>query len=335
MQSPGEQTGIKFDPVAGFDIRPVEAADAAAICELFNKTFPDTMSLAHWRWKYEREQSRAIVVYKNGKLIAHYGGVGTDIRLEGKASTAIQVTDLMVDPEARHAVRSQSPFYLSARSFLDSYVGFGNPFFLGYGFPSERAMGLSEKLGLFAPVGAMVEMTWSVADAKQQSMPGIIKLDNNNFPAYAEKIDRLWHKFNSNFSGHFICRKDAGFFRWRYLDHPARTYGIYLVQGRFTRKPKYLLVLRHDKGKSMLMDFLGSTLDVQPVIALAKQIAGSLGNKTLVTWCSDGFRLTFAVEGAKEKPLPIAIPANIFSPGLSPERQKHKWWFMPGDTDYL
>jgi hypothetical protein len=85
----------------------------------------------------------------------------------------------------------------------------------------------------------------------------------------------------------------------------------------------------------MLMDFLGSNLDVQPVIALAKQIAGSHGNNTLMTWCSDGFRHTFAVEGATEKPLPIAIPANTCSPALSPERQRYKWWFMPGDTDYL
>ena len=83
------------------------------------------------------------------------------------------------------------------------------------------------------------------------------------------------------------------------------------------------------------MDVLGRSTDMEPVINLAKQIAAKEGNSTLVTWCSDAFCQAFTVAGATEKPLPIAIPANTGSPGLPAGEQKGKWWFMPGDTDYL
>ncbi len=59
----------------------------------------------------------------------------------------MQIADLMVDPDVRHAVRSRSPFYLSGKMFLESTVGYDNDFLLAYGFPSDRAMGCLRGLG--------------------------------------------------------------------------------------------------------------------------------------------------------------------------------------------
>ncbi|MEK9648838.1 MAG: GNAT family N-acetyltransferase, partial [Gammaproteobacteria bacterium] len=145
-------------PMEKLVVRFVEPRDAGAVRALFRKIFNEDMSQRHWEWKYLRPQSRAVVVYKDDALLAHYGGVGRDIILEGKKSTAMQIADLMVDPDVRHAVRSRSPFYLSGKMFLESTVGYDNDFLLAYGFPSDRAMGLSERIGFFAPVGRMMEV---------------------------------------------------------------------------------------------------------------------------------------------------------------------------------
>lgn len=319
-----------------YTTRFATAADAEAICRLFEKVFKEKMTLAHWRWKYERELSRAIVVYRDEQLVAHYGGVGTKILLEGKTSTAMQVTDLMVDPQARNAVRSNSPFYLSAKKFLEGFVGFDKPFLLGYGFPSDRAMDLSEKLGLFTPVGNMWEARWSVKQDQTLNVKNIITLDKNNFQKYEAKINSLWHKFSHHFSNHFICDKNADYFKWRFLFHPSKKYSIHIVPGRLTKVPKAIFVLRHDQNKkSMLMDILCSSLDLENIIKLALVMSAHKGSSEVIAWHSDSFKKVFSVLSSVQEPLAIKIPANIGSVGLDPELQKNKWWFMPGDTDYL
>jgi len=320
---------------AGYDVRPAVPDDAEAICTLFNKIFPDEMSLAHWHWKYRREQSRAIVAYRDGRLVAHYGGVGTDILLEGRQSTAIQVADLMVDPSERQAVRRTSPFFLMASAFLDNYVGYENPFYLGYGFPSDRAMALSDRLGLFTPIGAMHEISWEINGLEASPVRNLTEITSSNFVEYADRINSLWKRFSKHFGNRFVCKKDADFIRWRYLEHPAKTYAIYLVTGRFTRRAEYLLVMRHERQNSMLMDILARKLDLAPAIKLAKQLAWQQGSRTLVTWCSETDITRFQLEDAQDRILPVAIPANSRSPGPAPDHQADKWWFMPGDTDYL
>jgi hypothetical protein len=319
----------------GYNIRPAIPEDAEAICALFNRIFSDEMSLSHWQWKYQREQSRAIVAYQDDKLVAHYGGVGMDVLLEGKQSTAIQVADLMVDQSARQAVRRGSPFFLMASAFLDNYVGYGNPFYLGYGFPSERAMALSDRLGLFTPIGVMHEVTWKINEMDTFRGNDLTVITQANFADHIDRINDLWARFSKNFAQRFVCKKNTDFIRWRYLEHPAKTYAIYLVTSRLTGNAKYLLVMRHDQQKSMLMDILTRKLDLVQALKFAKQLTKQQGNQKLVTWCSETDLSRFLIEQAEDKSLPIAIPANTRSSGPTSDNQADKWWFMPGDTDYL
>jgi len=59
------------------EVRPATPEDAENIRTLFQQIFNEEMSDRHWQWKYKRPPSRSIVVYRDGKLVAHYGGVGT------------------------------------------------------------------------------------------------------------------------------------------------------------------------------------------------------------------------------------------------------------------
>jgi len=320
---------------SGFVVRIATKEDAPEVCNLFKKIFQQEMTAEHWRWKYGRPYSREIVVYKNEELVAHYGGVGSQVLLAGEESTAIQITDLMVDPAFRNTVRSASPFYLSAKYFLESFVGYNNSFLLAYGFPSERAMGLSEKLDLFTPVGKIWEASWQVK-AKNNYLKGrIIELNKRNFFSVEKKINSLWKKVAQTLNKHYICKKDADYFNWRYLNHPTKHYLLYLVESRITRKPKALIVLKQEDGKCMLMDILANPLDTELVIGRAINVCAEQHCPELSTWHSDIFAELFSVHGSQQKELPIIIPANTCSKGPEPYTQINKWWFMPGDTDYL
>lgn len=317
------------------EVRFAGPEDAGAICQLFSKVFREEMSLDHWHWKYDREQSKAVVVLRDGKLVGHYGGVGTQINLKGNSSTAIQITDLMVDPEARHGVRSKSPFNLSAQMFLETLVGYDKPFLLAYGFPSERAMGLSEKLGFFASSGKMLELEWAVENKVVPGFRKTILVTEENFAEYTGAINRVWNAFSKQFSDKILCHKDAAYFLWRYIQHPSKNYSIHLVPGLFGKSPKALFVLRHDAHNSMLMDILCAPSRFTSVITTAIAETLKQGNDKLLTWCSEGFQAYFEEHKPVIKPLPITIPACTHTHGPDVEAQKGRWWFMPGDTDYL
>ncbi len=316
-------------------VRFVQPRDAGAVRALFRKIFNEEMSQRHWEWKYQRPQSRAVVVYKGDNLLAHYGGVGTDIILEGEKRAAIQIADLMVDPDVRNAVRSRSPFYLSGKMFLESTVGYDNDFLLAYGFPSERAMGLSERLGFFAPVGRMMEVRWDANKSKQSWLDKIVPVTKENFDKYAADMDSLWKSFQGLFKDRIICRKDSDFVRWRYLEHPSKSYNLHLIKNRISGKPSALLVLKCENGSVMLMDFLTRSLNLAKVVEKAKYIAYESEKSQLTSWCSDTFIDIFKTVNSRVKELPIIIPACTATPGPPTETQKMKWWFMPGDTDYL
>ena len=320
---------------SGFVVRIATKEDAPEVCNLFKKIFQQEMTAEHWRWKYQRPCSREIVVYKNKQLVAHYGGVGSQVLLAGKESTAIQITDLMVDPAARNTVRSASPFYLSAKYFLESFVGYEKPFLLAYGFPSERAMGLSEKLALFAPVGKMWEASWQVKKTDKNLKGKLIQLDQNNISSVEKKINSLWQTTAQALKKNYVCKKDADYFKWRYLDHPTKHYSLYLVENRITRKPKALFVLKLETDKCMLMDIMANPLDIESVIGQVMNMCAQQQCPELSTWHSNSFSELFSVHDSKQKELPIIIPANICSKGPEPDTQIDKWWFMPGDTDYL
>ncbi len=323
------------DPLDELVVRFVEPRDAGAVRALFRKIFNEDMSQRHWEWKYLRPQSRAVVVYKDDNLLAHYGGVGTDIILEGEKRTAMQIADLMVDPDVRHAVRSRSPFYLSGKMFLESTVGYDNDFLLAYGFPSDRAMGLSERLGFFAPVGRMMEVRWDANKSKPSPRDKIVPVTKENFDKYASNMDSLWKSFQGLFKDRIICRKDSDFVRWRYLEHPTKSYKVYLIISRIFGKPSALLVLKCENGSVMLMDLVTRSLDLTKAINTARHIAADSGKSQLTSWCSDTFIDVFKTANSRVKELPVIIPACTAMPGPPPETQKMKWWFMPGDTDYL
>lgn len=316
-------------------VRFVVPEDVGAFRVLFKKIFNEEMSEAHWHWKYQRPQSRAVGVFNDNRLLAHYGGVGTDIKLEGKDSTAMQITDLMVDPDARHGVRSRSPFYLSGKKFLECTVGFENDYLLSYGFPSDRAMGLSEQLGFFTPVGRMLEVNWQVSSFSTPFFEKTVFINKANFTEYADMINFLWDKFQKLFSENIVCKKDAEFFKWRYIEHPSKEYRLHMVLNRISGSPIGLLVYRIEKERVFLMDLLGSSLKFDKLIRHALAITKREKRSVLATWCSDTFKNEFSESGAKLLELPILIPACTATTGPAPETQKNKWWFMPGDTDYL
>jgi hypothetical protein len=319
------------------DVRLYRPRDYVAVSALFTDIFKQPMSTAFHAWKYRPGKSGAMVVFKDGELIAHYGGVGATVVLRGEESSAMQIVDVMVKPSARHAARKTSPFFLLSGRFLEQFIGSEQPWLLSYGFPSERVMRLSEHLGLYTPVGRMLELVWDSAAIARAPRPWwqLDTLTAENASSFAKTLDALWAQMRQDLLEACAVVKDAGWLRWRYLEHPEYNYQVTLVRNRFTGRALGLFVCRPEGERLFLLDLVAPKQNLALMVGLAAHAAQAQQLGALKTWCSQSFRDWLPHAQATVTPLPIVTPANLWTPGPSPDSQRDIWWLLPGDSDFL
>ena len=340
---------------------------------LFKKIFQKDMPQPFWDWKYARPHCAALGVWRGDELVAHYGGMGTDIAYKGLPARAVQICDVMVDTTVRQAVRTQSPFFLSTSAFLERYIGYDNPFLLGFGFPSDRHMALAAHLKLYAPVGKMWELGWDLET--QPRMPWLLTVEACDTPVLpnaraaqdADKItphnahisqeadtapearamtlpdafqrnrraiDALGAQQVRDLRDRIAARKDAGFVAWRYLQHPLERYTLLFVKHRLTRKPIGLCVLKVEAERVLWMDAIAPLAHLPALAQVARAATWLLQRRKLALWCSAPDVDRFG-SVTTATALPITTPANVWTPGPEPDVLKDKWWLLAGDTDWL
>lgn len=321
---------------APLEVRHLTAADKPAMLALFKAVFGHEMSEALHAWKYRPDHSGAVGVFRDGRLVAHYAGVGADIVCEGQHARAIQVVDVMVGKEERNAVREQSPFFLAATRFLQDYIGYGNPYLLGYGFPNNRTMQLAEHLKLYAPVGSMSELTMSVTTAPCMADVRWTwrALTVENFQKYAARLDSLWRDMQESLLEAILVRRNSQRILYRYLQHPQNQYDAWLLQ-TLLGNVKALVVVKREAERVLLMDVLAPLDDFPEVLRLTAIEATRRFAMPLVAWVSTSRLSRVAPPQAIVKALPISTPANIWADGPKPAELQDKWWLMAGDTDFL
>lgn len=303
--------------------------------QLFSKIFKKEMTQALWEWKYLRIKSVSFGVWRGNELVAHYGATNTHVWFNGKETRAVQICDVMVDPSVRKAARKQSPFFLATSAFIERYVGFEKTWPMGFGFPSDRHMNLAAHLQLYAPVGRIWELSWTLASRPR--VPILLKttrLDLENLARHRDALDLLGAQQRAGLSERIVIHKDAKSLEWRYLRHPQETYELVLVTHRLTNKPVGLCVLKLESERVLWMDVLGPPAHLPALAQVVRAATWRSERRTLALWCSEPDIGRFgSVTNARA--LPITIPANIWTPGPAPEDLLNRWWLLAGDTDYL
>ncbi|MDR2212828.1 MAG: GNAT family N-acetyltransferase [Pseudomonadales bacterium] len=324
------------DNAHGFEVRPYRPRDYAAVSNLFSAIFKQPMSTQFHAWKYRPGNSAATVVFKDGELVAHYGGVGAAVTLRGEDSRAVQIVDVMVSPSVRRAGRKNHPFFLAVNCFRDYFVGEGRSWLFGYGLPNERTMRHAMLLGIYAPVGRLMELVWDSAALARAPLPWwrLDSVTRENFPFLAKELDALWARMRQDLGQACAVIKDAKRLYWRYLEHPEREYQITLARNRFTGRALGLFVYRVEAEQLFLLDLVAPKANLAPLLGLAAHEAQRRQLPTLKTWCSKTWIDWLPYAQATVTELPIIIPADTLShPG--PEMLQDRWWLLPGDTDFL
>ncbi len=315
----------------GWQCRWVNQRDQNKLLSLFALAFGHSMPVNLWLWKYAGQCKPAVLAHTSGKVIAHYGGMPRSLWLHEEKLNAVQICDVMVDPSMRGILTRRGPFMRIAETFLGEQTGKNKAYRLAFGFPSDRALLLGEKLGLYARVDTLLEAVWPILPAVR--LPFWFKIR----PLLQEDnavVDGLWKKMSQALTDYVVPQKDADFFRHRYLEHPVNVYASYLVSWRWFDQAVGIVVLRDhgpDQGVELL-DLLGLPKAFGILLKVAQYSAGVAGRQRLFGW------LTPNILTALPEPVTRNVVTNICiaTPDLTEMAgQLHaRWWLMSGDTDF-
>lgn len=304
---------------------------------LFQRVFGQTLERELTRWKYGGGRGLAVAVVESGasgeRAVAHCGLMWRDILRFGRPARAAQLVDLMVDPGSRGAlVRASSPFArVIAATYreLDREGDARRPF--AFGFPSDRAMRLGERLRTFCEVDHIVEYEWPAAAG---ALPERVTADTA--PGISRRLDRLWRGMRAELSRSIVGDRRAGYFIQRYLHHPTRRYEVYLVRSRWLGVARAVFVLRrHADRRVELCDWVARRADVAAMIGAARAAAAADGAGSLFAWITHSHRHWLEGTGdASSKLLEFRIMCRADIPPDEIERCRGRWWLTAGDTDY-
>ncbi len=311
----------------------VTPQDKEPIRALFSDVFaPEQMSEALWEWKYKR--GLGIAAWHNGNMVAHYGAIIREIHYFGAPKLAIQIADVMVSAKERSRLTRRGAFFLTAATFPECYVGYGAKTWIGYGFPTQRAMKIAEHLGLYAPVGKMIELRWPSSTAKPHLWTRIRHLQPQHLEKNKLIINTLWNKMASCLQEALVCVRDWDYVQHRYLSHPHKQYELLLITRRLTGQALGVAVIFRQEKTCHIRDFIGDLAHIPEVIKQVRRMAEIGGMQQVIVWITENFASAFP-KPVEQHDLDIQIPHSIWCQGVPAEDIEGHWWLMSGDTDFL
>ncbi len=307
-----------------------------AMLQLFNSVFQTEITEPWWQWKYKVGGGRGFGYWEAGQLLSHCGIFPRHIHCAGESYLAWQLGDLMVtsSTRGRNLSRKLSPFAQVVKSVLECIPSIDNPKAIAFGFPSDRAMRIGERLGFFATIDQWFEI--KLNNKLPNKMLLSIKPTVWTSPLVEKQINGLWDKMRADLKQNLVADRTANYWQWRYANHPSHTYHLIALKRPWWPNPLAFIVLRQTTpGHWLWVDFVGPTTlfalaSLGAIIATQK-----LGGHSTVTFGSTMVAEALKKVGNTIQATEIRIMANPASGTQFMEQFMHKWWLTAGDTDYL
>lgn len=298
---------------------------------LFETCFGHPITFEQWTWKYRDCVFPGIGVWIEGKLIAFYGGMPRKLSYLGQYRTGIQVGDVMVHPEHRGSLSRKGPFQLAASTFLEQTLAKGAPYWIGFGFPNQRAMLVARKLHLYKAVDKLSELSWQASSSPLPWWQNLEVVHANDLAF----IDALWIKMRSQFRGSILGVRDSRYIQERYMNHPTHSYRVLRLKNKLLQYDLGCFVVRVQADNRLeVLDWIALPKHFKYLISAAKAEAHRQACSSAYTWITSSHEDLFMVPGTARNELDILIPTNAWVAGNNAEDPTDHWWLTSGDTDF-
>jgi hypothetical protein len=252
-------------------IRRATAADIPALGALFEEVFGEKRPESVWRWKYfdNPRGSASYVCEASGRLVAHCGGVPVAFRDYADSYRAFQSVDFMSSPGHAGGAGRGGVFVRTVEAFFADFCGpAATP--LVYGFPGERHRLLGERVLGYRPVERIVEL------GGEPEADGVADLE----PLTARVLHLL-----ASLPVPFGAVRDERYLRWRYVDHPVRSYAALVVRKGLWRRAEIAAIVGVENEAVNVME-VGGALTPGAAADLVRALR-RLGRQ-IRFWCAPG-----------------------------------------------
>lgn len=318
---------VRADTQPRWVLKLADETDTNAIRTLFLRVFQNEMPDALWQWKYGGGRGNAVLAYRDGELVAHYGGMFRSIRFAGKQTWALQAGDVMVHPSERGVFTRQGIFFLMTSTWAEMY----GP--LDFGFPNSRSMRLGEKLGIYASAGRMIEAHWSTTRQASERPPLLeeVRQADNKF---ADVTNRLWSAMCRDLPGASMGVRDWKWIVHRYIEHPTHRYEVMLLRSRWLRRPQGIIVLRRHDQTVEVMDIVAPIKAFGTLLRAACSLSNMWGKQRLFGWFCTTYFSGILPQPTEIIELDVEIPTDAWTKTEEAGRIIGTWWMTAGDTDF-
>lgn len=309
----------------GFRIRPYENGDEYQIVRLFGQVFNQEITVEQWRWKYKHQELRRIesvvAIDEKDKIIGHFGGIPVRMRFRGEDVIAYQAVDVMVHNDYRGGLYRKGVYFRMGKMFYE-----GLPSFV-YGFSNFNHLRLGEIMGFF-------EDAIEVPDLKTETKKYMLPLYGLESMGWDDKdIDTLWNKTYNSLG--WVVKRDKSFLNWRYKDNAFRSYNLYGMKKRFSKRLLGWIAIRDAGDELLLMDMMCHDKYLEELLKKTISLAHRLDKKRVVTWLSNKYASRLATVGFKQFRRGTYIPNFVWVKRAESLEMKKQLYYTMGDTDFL
>ena len=317
-----------------WSVRHTQKTDLAALLTLFQSAFKHAMSTARWNWKYLHSPTWGVMVEREDRAVAFFGGMPRYFALQNELVLAVQIGDHMVDPDQRGILTRKGPMFLSSSTYFEQMESILPGVQFAFGFPAVRPLRLGCKLGLYGEVDKINLLSWTALSPHRnlQTQTRII----NAWPEQHKQktINALWQAMRASWPNTLLPVRDWAWIKHRYLAHPEHTYELLLVASRLTRRPKALVAIRIHTDYLEWLDYIGPAQGIPLAVKAVRMHAASLGLPIVQGWFSEHLKTIFAVDAPEIQDSGIVVPTNIWGKGKPADILANPLWFMAGDSDF-
>lgn len=322
-------------PAAG-ELRWIGAGDGAAMRALFATVFGHQLTPELQAWKYSR--GVGLGLWRDGDLLAHYGGWSRDLRAFGKPLRGCEVCDVMVAAAARASLARAGAMRSITAAFLEQQIGWNLPHDVGFGFPTWRHFALAERLELYESVDRLMALQWTATPQRwlPWQVQAIDAAQLRQGSADWRSLERVWAEMQAAFGASVLGVRDPDWLHYRYGSKPGHRYELRLLRAPWLPRPRGAVVWRRHDDHLELLDLLAAPPHFAELIALVRAAAAAAGVPKVKAWITESHLplLRDACAPQHIEALDVIIPANAHTPGMPPAELRGRWFLMGGDTDF-
>jgi len=340
-------------------IEPYQPGDQQEILELFRRVFQEARTADRWQWENldnPAGPSLFALLKEDGRVLGHLCLQAARLSVQGREVTAGQRINFMLDPASRRRGFYPQLFHKVVEQARTRGWAFT------FGFPNAPALKALQKIHPAAPVAQVPRFVKffrgraiaqrkirqpALAGAAGRVLDGLLWLQNRRRQAaddhvvplerFDERFDRLWQQAAPSLGVATV--RDQAYLNWRYVDAPLNYRVLAFVAGDEVRG---YIVLRLGPGEmGHVVDLLArEETGVVPALLSAAETAARAHCEMLSCWCLDRGQVSRHLRQRGFFSLPGQNTLAISEIQGSRESSrvlwdKHSWYVMIGDSDYI